>query len=195
MADQRLRLNRTVGPTTEPVSLAEARDQCEIAATVTDHDTKLTRYIIASREQVENDTGYALATQTFTLTGDCFPSGAGHIQIPVRPVASITGITYYDTSNAQQTLATSVYDLDQPRRQVHLKYDQEWPSITTQRNGIEVTLRAGYGTAASVPSLFKQAILLQVTKWWVHRGDESKMPAHDSAYESIIARLIRTSYP
>ena len=61
-------LSRTSGPGSEPVSLSEARDQCEIAATDTNHDTKLTRYIQASREQVEDDSEYKCITQTYTLS-------------------------------------------------------------------------------------------------------------------------------
>ena len=189
-------LDRTVGPVNEPVSLAEARDQCEIGATVTDHDTKLSRYITASVEQVENDTEYVLITQTYTLSFDSFPSNGDPIPLPVRPIQSITSITYYDTSNTQQTLATTVYGLDKARRQVYLKYDQEWPDITEQHNGNVITFIAGFGlTEANTPRLFKQAILLQVAKWWAHRGDESKMPAHDTAYERIIRRVLRSSYP
>lgn len=185
-------LIQTIGPASEPVSLAEARDQCEIGASVTAHDTKLNRYMVSAREQVENDTGYALITQTLTLSFTAFPSGS-FFDIPIRPIQSIS-ITYYDASNAQQTLDTAVYQLDKGRRRVYLKHNQSWPAITEQHNGIVVTIVAGYGTEANVPRLFKQACLLQVAKWWAHRGDESKMIAHDTAYERIIRRFA-VSYP
>lgn len=186
-------LNRTVGPSSEPVTLVEARDQCEILASDTTHDTKLARYIGAAREQVENDTGYALITQTFTVSRSTFP--AGEISIPVRPLQSVSGVTYYDADNSQQTLATSVYGLDSTRRLLYLKYNQDWPTITEQHDGIVITCVAGFGSAANVPSEFKQAILLQVTKWFEHRGDESGNSRFDVAYEAIIRRLLRTSYP
>ena len=186
-------LNRTVGPSSEPVTLVEARDQCEILASDTTHDVKLARYIGAAREQVENDTGYALTTQTFTVSRSTFP--AGEIAVPIWPIQSVSSITYYDADNSQQTLATSVYGLDTPRRLIHLKYNQDWPTITEQHDGIVVTCVAGFGSAANVPNEFKQAILLQVTKWFEHRGDESGKSVYDTAYESIIRRLLRTSYP
>lgn len=188
-------LNRTVAPANEPVTLAEARDQCEIAASDTNHDTKLTRYIETAREQVEHDTGYALITQTYTLSQRTWPDGTDELHIPIRPIQSITSVTYYDTDNAQQTLSTDVYGLDSARRLLYLKYNQQWPAITEQHDGIVTTITAGYGSASNVPTLFKQAILLQVAKWFMHRGDESNMAAHDTAYERIVKRILRNSYP
>ncbi len=189
-------LNRTSGPSVEPVSRAEAKKQLELASADTTHDSAIDDYIIAAREQVEHDIGYAMITQTYTLSLTTFPKKNGPIRIPIRPIQSVASVTYYDTSNAQQTLATTVYGLDAARRLLFVKYDQEWPSITEQHNGIVVTLTAGYGgTAATVPRLLRQAMLLQIAKWFQHRGDESHMPAHDTAYKMLIDRFMRTSYP
>lgn len=189
-------LNRTSGPAVEPVSRAEAKKQCELASGVTTHDAAIDDWIIAAREQLEDDTGYACITTTFTLSMSAFPSGNAPIRLPVRPVQSVSSITYYDTADAQQTLATTVYGLDGPRRLVYVKNDQEWPSVNGQHDGIVVTFVAGYGSSASnVPRLLRQAVLLQVAKWFQHRGDESQMPAHDTAYERIVKRLLRSSYP
>jgi uncharacterized phiE125 gp8 family phage protein len=170
----------------EPVSLAEARDQVEIMATDTTQDIKLIRFIKSAREQVEHDTGRALINQTFTLKMPSFGSES-YFRLQIQPVASITSITYYDSSNAQQTLATSVYGLDPVKSIVHLKYNQSWPSITEQHNGIVTTFVAGFGaTEAYVPRIYKQAIMLQVTKWFVHRGDEGQVHGagtYDEAYD------------
>ena len=53
---------------------------------------------------------------------------------------------------------------------------KSWPSITERHDGIVVTFAAGYGSSAdNVPQLFTQAILLQVGKWFTHRGDEGQV--------------------
>ena len=194
-------LNRTSGPGTEPVSLVEARDQVELIASDTSHDTKLTRYIAAAREQVEDDTGYALITSTWTLSMTHFPgyserlrSGESFIHLPRRPIQSIGSITYYDGADSQQTLSTDVYGLDGARRLVYLKYNQTWPAYTERHNGIVITFVAGYTSATAVPYVFKQLILLQVAKWFEHRGDESKMPAHDTAYERLLRTVVSGDY-
>lgn len=186
-------LNRASGPASEPVTLAEARDQVEVAATDTAHTTKLTRYIASAREQVESDTGYAMITQTFTLTMSEFPSD-GWIHIPVRPISSITSITYYDENDSQQPLATTVYGLDQGRRAVYLKANQYWPSINGQNNGIEITFVAGYGSADNVPAALKQLVLCKVAEQFFDRGD---MPGDSNRFHnaySILRKKIATPH-
>ena len=184
-------LNRTTGPSAEPASLAEARDQCEIASGVTAHDTKLTRYIAAAREKVETDTEYVCITQTFTLSFRDFPDGEEPIYLPVRPVGSVSGITYYDTDNSQQTLATTVYGVDASRRMVYLKYDQEWPDVTDQHNGCVITFTAGFGaSSANVPALIRQMVLVEVARWWaVDRGDRIGEMEQKTEYDELVKRI------
>ena len=190
------RLNRTLGPASEPVTTAEAKDHLELSASDTTHDSKVGRAITAAREQFEADTGYVCITQTYTVSFDCFPSSGDSVYLPVRPAASISSITYYDINNASQTLATSVYGLDTSSREVYLKYNQEWPDVTEQHNGCVITCTAGFGAASNVPALIKSAVLLQVGKWFYQRDmTENTVFSEDRAYERIVNRLLRTSYP
>lgn len=191
-------LARTTGPTVEPITLEQAKDHCEIAASETAHDDKLVGFIRAAREQVENDTQQALVNQTFTLSLDEFP-GDGKIWLPMKPVQSITSITYYDSANAQQTLSSSIYGLLAAKRLVYREYDQSWPSHVVKPGGIVVTFVAGYGTSkANVPHVLRQAMLLQISKWFEHRGDELAVHGsgtYDQAYNALIKRFLRSSYP
>lgn len=186
-------LNRTVGPSSEPVSLAEAKDHLELAASDSTHETKLSRFISAARERVEADTNYALISQTFTLSLDAFPDD--YIDIPYKPLTSVSSITYYDADNAQQTLATSVYAVDLSRRIISLKYDQQWPETVNIRNAVTVTFAAGYGTASNVPDLFKQLVLVQVALMFEDRGDMTKRTHWETAYERLLNPVKRSNYP
>ena len=56
------------GPASEPVTLTEAKKQCEIAASDTAHDDHLTLLIQAAREQWEHDTDSAVMEQTLKVT-------------------------------------------------------------------------------------------------------------------------------
>ena len=191
-----IKLLRTVGPLNEPVSVADAKKQLEIATTDTVHDVQLTNAIIAAREQVEQDTPYACISQTFEVILDQFPCGTDPIPLPIRPVTSLSSVTYMDGST-QETLATTVADLDRKKRNLVLKYNQEWPSVEAQADGIVITVVAGYPLQANVPRLIRQAILLQVAKWFEDR-DMMTPWTHDNidvAYERIIRRLMRSSYP
>lgn len=177
------------------MTLAEARDQCEIAASDSVHDTKLTRYIAAAREQVEHDTGYVLMTQTYKLTLSEFP-GDDWLILPVRPIQSISSITYYDASDVQQTLATTVYGLDTGRRAIYLKNDQEWPGINDQHNGIEITLVAGYGGASNIPATLKQMVLVKVAEQFFDRGDmDGLVRPWETAYERLYRKIANPHYP
>jgi len=188
-------LNRTAGPASEPVTTAEVKKHLEILATDSTHDTALDELVKAAREQFEHDTGYALLTQTHTLSMSRFPTNGDWndrdvIPLEIRPVSAITSITYYDTDNAQQTLATTVYGLDAAARLIYLKYNQEWPSITPQYLGIQITMTTGYGSAAAVPNFAKQAILLQVGEWF----DPNMRRGGVDAYERLQRRIATPSY-
>ncbi len=125
-------LIRLTAPATEPVTVAEAKDHLELLPSDNHHDAKITRTIQMGRERVENDTSCVLITQTYSLRLRDFPEESKPIHIGLRPVSSITDITYYDDSNLQQTLPSSVYGLDAREQLIYLKYDQEWPSYTSQ---------------------------------------------------------------
>lgn len=191
-------LARTTGPTIEPISLDQAKEHCRIASGETGHDAKLVDIISAAREQVENDTNQALITQTFTLSLDEFP-GDGRIYVPMKPLIAVSAITYYDESNAQQTLSSSVYAVNKPLRLVYRDYDQSWPNHVIKPGGIVITFTAGYGTnPATVPAVLKRAMLLQISKWFEHTGDELAphgATTYDQAYEKLIKRYLRSSYP
>ena len=191
-------LARTTGPTIEPITLAQAKDHCEIASSEKGHDAKLSAMIRAAREQVENDIHQSLVTQTFTLSMDEFP-GDGRIYIPMKPLQSVSSITYYDNDNTQQTLASSVYAVNTTLRLVYRDHNQDWPNYLVKPGGIVITFVAGYGdTAASVPHVFKQAMLLQIAKWFEHRGDEPAVHGagtYDQAYDRLVKRYKRSSYP
>lgn len=190
------RLLRTSGPAAEPVTVAEAKKQLEIPTSLTAHDDQLTMLIVAAREQFEHDTQYVCVTQAFEYVLDEFPADLSSVVLPVFPISSLTSVTYMDGST-QQTLATSVASLDRRKRQLSLKYDQRWPTIEKQTDAVVIAFQAGYASQAAVPRLIKQAILLQVAKNFEERDMMSPHTEEtfDLAYERIIRRLMRSSYP
>lgn len=189
-----MRLNRTSGPASEPLTLVEVRQFCELPPSDTTHDAKLNLWIAAARQKVEEQTAYVLVSQTFTLSFDTFPS-ASTIKIPKFPLQSVGSITYYDSDNAQQTLATTVYGVETGRPpHVYLKYNQDWPTVTEQYSGCVITFTSGFGTAANVPSFIKQTMLTQIGSWWCDRGD---LPEKEwsNAYDRLWKTLMSPSYP
>jgi uncharacterized phiE125 gp8 family phage protein len=162
-------LSLITAPTVEPILLDEAKVQCGVAADVSYHDDALRMSIEAARQKVEADTGRALISQTWDLSLDCFPTGLDAIYIPKAPVSAITHIKYYDTSNVEQTLATTYYKtlLTREPAEIRLKYQQAWPFIYSEAAVVTVRFVAGYGASyQSVPDGLRRAMLLLISTWF-----------------------------
>lgn len=136
----------TVAATAEPVTRAQAKDQCRIDWA--DDDGFLDRAITTARNHVEKYCGVRFASQTVTVKCDCFEDMA---RLPEAPVSSVTSISYVDTDGNSQTLASSVYELraDDLEAAIVLKYNQSWPSIQL---GSRITVVAVVGYAAAPPA-------------------------------------------
>lgn len=181
----------------EPLQLEEVKKHLEIAAGDSTHDDQLQGMIQQAREQVEHDCQVVLVhrtvTEKFNWSGD-----EEYWQLYYRPISSITSVTYYDSTNTQQTFSASNYSLDADRRRVWLNSNAAWPTTYDRWDGITVTYVAGYGAnGGSVPQMFKQAMLLLIGYYFEERtmmGNEV-ITGGFKAYENLLARLKRSNYP
>lgn len=194
MSNKVSRATVTTPPASEPITSDEAKKQLEIASSDTTHDAQLTLLIQAAREQWEHDTDSACLTQTLQVNLECFYSD--RIELPKRPIQSITEIAYYDSDDTTQTLSTDVYSLDAARREIRLKSTQSWPITYDRWDAVTVTYVAGYASSALVPSIHKQAMLLLVAHYFENR-DMLMSDAMQSmrAYSNLVERFMRSSYP
>lgn len=187
-------INRSVSaaaPTSEPLTLKAAKEHLEIAQDDTTHNDHIYELITAAREVWEYDTQELTSTRTVTEILDNWPDDCWRFYY--RPVQSVTTIQYYDTANASQTLATSVYALDAPNRRLHLQVDQDWPDIEDDRyDPITITYVAG---RTSTPQIVRHAIKLQLDVMFELRGMTKEKDSVIRAYENLVARYCRGSYP
>lgn len=159
---------RTAAPAEAPVSLDDMKIHLHVDGS--DEDTLIQAYIDAATAHLDGYTGVvgrALVTQTWQQD---FCRFRHCLRLPVGPMASISSVTYYDGSNVQQTLATSVYDkfTDSLGPFVGLKPGQSWPSTYSRPDAIRVTFIAGTA-AADVPAPLKVAIMLIAANWYENR--------------------------
>lgn len=156
-------------PTIEPVTLTEAKNHCRIDGNA--DDTMLSSLITAARKYCETTVcRRAFIEQTLVLRCDTIPE---EFRMPRPPLVSVTSIKYYDGSGVQQTLSASTYTVDKYSRvgKIVQAYGASWPVCRGHTNDVEVTYKAGYGaTAATVPEMIRQAILMLVEHWYKHRG-------------------------
>jgi len=159
-------------PTSEPVTLAEAKDQLRI--THDNEDSYITRLITVARQAAETHTGRALASATFELTLDEFPESQ-EIILPYPPLESVTSIKYRDTDGIEATLDIAdyiVYD-DMPAKIVPA-YNEEFPGIELYPIGaVKIRYVAGYTGEGElvVPEEIKQGILLLIADYYEYRED------------------------
>jgi uncharacterized phiE125 gp8 family phage protein len=160
-------LVRTVRPTVEPVSLAQAKSHLRVD---TDADNEyIITLIQAAREYVEELLDTTLVTTTWAASYDCFP--LWEIVLPRPPLIASVSVAYRDVGGTSQTL-TDPYQTDAraiPGR-IFPIFNTVWPAVRGDENSVVVTYTAGYGdSGAAVPGVIKHAILLLVANWYAIR--------------------------
>lgn len=163
----------TTEPTTEPITAAEAKLHCGIAAAVTAWDTYIGSLITAARKYAEDYTGRSFITTVWAMKLDCFPYCERSLRLPRSPLANVGSITYIDTDGNPQTWGSGNYVVSASREpgRVSLTYSSVWPTIRYQADAVTITFTAGYGNAAAVPQAIKQAIYLTIGHWFEHRSE------------------------
>jgi uncharacterized phiE125 gp8 family phage protein len=157
-------------PSTEPLTLAEVKDHVFVPQSETAYDTYLTTLITVSREYVEGQIWRPLITQTWALNFDFNEVNNLVKLINKSPLIAVTGVTYFDSSNTQQTLLASKYDVDVYSNPARFQI-KEVPTCYDKFNTLSVQFTCGYGNAASVPKRIKQAMLLIIGHLFENRQD------------------------
>ena len=187
-------LVRTVDPTTEPVSIDEAKIQCRVDND--NDDDYITSLIVAARLHAEKVTNRALLPQTWRVSFDRFPGYqpwnlgspfapvvgrqfsteyvCGHyaqppLMLPKPPLIAVSSLEYFDINGALQTLDPSAYVVGQdsePACIFPIPFTW-WPATIWGRpDAVQVTYTAGYQT---VPENIKLAIKGLVAHWYENR--------------------------
>ena len=159
--------------TSLPVTVDEVKDHLRI------DDSSENNWLRGQIEAATSDIEFYLKRQlisaTWKLHLEDFPA---QIEIRKCPVSSISSVQYYDSDNAQQTLATSNYDVDlnaQPAR-ILASYGNSWPTSYQRPDAVTVTFVAGYGARSAVPDPIKNAIKHLVGyRYWNREGGDPEV--------------------
>lgn len=181
-----------VAPSTEPITVEEARGVLRLDTTA--HDTYVASLITSAREFFEETTGRALIQQDWVAAINSLPNdGQGDlwwdgvregsinhisaacarvIELPKAPLMSVISVVSYDDQNndTEDTVLSRYYQntISTPGQLV-LNNGAVWPVFTRPINGLEINYRAGYGAAASdVPIAIRNAIKMLVQHWYEH---------------------------
>jgi len=168
-----MQLTRTVDATTEPVTLAQAKNWIKQDSTV--DDTQTSALITAARQWCEDYCGIAMLEQTWKLTLDEFPQYSEVINLPRPPKLSGGTFTvqYLSEAGATETVSTSVYRVVSSDSQIQFGLSQytSWPASVNHSHGvIDITYQCGFGSSADdVPQQLKQAVLMSLAHQDVFR--------------------------
>lgn len=173
-------LKLVTGPTTEPITLDDAKKQLEIALGDTTHDEHVSRLITSARRDVERITRRALITQTWRRKLNAFYEPV--ILLPRPPLISVSSVTYFDSDGVSQSLSSSLYQVDTESAPGSIRPgpNEVWPVTQVSKVGaITITFVAGFGDRTSVPEEYKELIRgLVAFRFW-SRGDlDAKIPDH-----------------
>ena len=133
-------------PSQYPITLAEAKKQCEIDDDDTAHDTFVKGLVMAATSQAEQYLHRRLVTQTWKMWLDCWPYSES-ILLPFGRLQSVTSVKYTDYAGDQATMPTDDYIVDTESEigGIVLGYNKTWPTVTLYpSNPIEVEFTCGY---------------------------------------------------
>lgn len=153
--------------TTYTDNIADSGLGAEAPSTNTTGDQLLNVLIKSARQYAEQLLGRYLITQTVDLYLDEFPTQA----INMRPLQSVTEITYVDTAGDTQTLSAADYIVDSTGSPARITpaYGVSWPSTRDQVNAVKVRFVAGYGSASAVPQCVRNWMLMRIKQLYDQR--------------------------
>jgi uncharacterized phiE125 gp8 family phage protein len=171
-------LVQLVGPASEPVTLADAKNHLRIDSDITQDDALLTVLIGAARRYAESWTNRSFISQTWRLTLDGFPSVAvgetAGIQLERGNIISVQSVNYRDLTRANQVMPTTDYfvDIASTPGRITPQFGKIWPIPIPEIACVWVDYTAGYGADATlVPEGIKQWILLRLTTLYERRAE------------------------
>lgn len=172
----------SVAAPAEPVTLEQARRQCNLLSAETEFDDKLALLIAAARRHVEKVCGLYFGSRAVVLTCDAFEDLC---RLPVAPVSAITSIAYVDTAGAPQVVAPANYELVAHDEEgiepaIVAAYGVSWPA-TQAGSKITVTLTAGF---AETPAPVHHAMLL-----WIGDAFATREPVGAAGWSTIDSLL------
>ena len=155
-------------PASEPLTLTEVKLYLRVDDT-TENDL-ITSLITAARSLVEGHTWMPLISQTWAMQFDKSELNNLIWNVNKAPLSSFSSITYYDSNNDLQTLATTEYETDiygSPAR-FRLK---SVPVVYDRMNALQVNFVCGYANAGAVPQPIKQAMYMIIGHLYENRQD------------------------
>ena len=156
-----IKLTLITPPADLPVTVDEVLAQLKSPP---DEDALILGYIRVATARAETVLNRSLINRTYDLTLDRWQDA---IEVPLPPLSSVTSIKYDDTDNVEQTVATTIYEVDTSGHPGIIKRisGQSWPDLvdtdTKSLSRIRVRFVSGYGeNPTDIPDEIRHAVTL-----------------------------------
>ena len=176
----------SIAPTSQPISLAEAKTHLRVDAS--DEDTLIQSLILAAAGHLDGYTGLlgrCMITQTWLQK---FDDWAHVMRLPFADIQSVV-LKYTDDDGTQQTVSSDLYTVYQDARGHYIRFEDEFsdPSVGPDYAGVEATMVCGYGAADDVPAPLRAAMLLHIGTLYEYRETMADNVNPSMAFEALIA--------
>jgi uncharacterized phiE125 gp8 family phage protein len=169
-------------PGTEPVSLAEAKDQLRLEDIFTLDDDYINALISVARDRAENYCNRFFTEQTVKLVHDgAFP--LGDVVLPYPDLQSVDEVSYTDEDGSNNIIDTADYSFDSDTRKLR-------PSVSWPTGAVDCKISVTTGAPVEFNGV-KQAILMIVTDMYELRT-ETVVAA--SLAENMAVNTLLTQY-
>jgi uncharacterized phiE125 gp8 family phage protein len=143
---QKMKIQNLILPARYPITLAEAKKQCEIDDADTAHDTYVSALIMAATSSAEQFLHRRLVSQTWKYYLDCWPI-TDFFRLPFGRLQSVASIKYINSAGNEITWDISEYivDTESEPGEIKLGYEKVWPNaILYPVNPIKIEFTCGY---------------------------------------------------
>lgn len=157
-------------------------------------DDEITSLVKAARDDCERDTQRTLRTSCTRALTRC-DWWCSSLVLPWPPLLGITSVTYYDSDNASQTLASSNYHVELSTEgfgRIVWKTDATIPVLYDRPDAVTVTFTTGY-TADTIPPTALQLMKTRLSELW-GAGTEGEIKAAVDCGRRLAGKIDATGY-
>ena len=164
-----LQIRVTTDITTEPVTVAEAKNYCKV--TGSQDDSLITLLITSARKALEKYTQSTFAHKHISATWVVMPED-WVIELPYGPHSAVSKVYRIDDQGTETELTVNTDYTLYGDQDFILMVSQYW-STGYIAQSVRVEYTAGYGETATepLPDELKECILMYVNKSYTYRGD------------------------
>ncbi len=183
----------TSAPAGELLSVEEAKRHLRVMSG--DLDDEVASKVREARDDCERETQRTLrATVTRVLTQCKWWCKSQKLDWP--PLIAVSSITYYDSSNVQQTLSSTNYHVELSTEgfgRITWASTATIPTVYDRPDAIAITFTTGYATADDVPPGALAGMKLRLTELW-GRGTENEIKAAVASSGRLLGKVDATGY-